>query len=94
MGLQEVEVVPPHTNTPVVAGRVLRLGWRKPLRPCCRDGIVAAIHRLMERTGEEVFTVTRVFTEMGRVGTSYQQSAVYQDNAADEGSRPPQRDRP
>ncbi len=35
------------------------------------------MHRLMERTGEEVFTVTRVFTEMGSVGNSYKHSAVY-----------------
>lgn len=34
------------------------------------------MHRLMECTDEEVFTVTRVFAEMSSVGTSYKQSAV------------------
>ncbi len=79
-------------NSPVVTGRVLRLGRRKPLRPTYRVDVTAAIHRLMECTGEEVFTVTRVFTEIS-VRRHLTDWGV-QDRAAVEGVRLPRRERP
>jgi hypothetical protein len=73
-----VEVMPPHTNTQVsVAGPVLYLGRRQPPAPTCRDEALAAIGRLVERTGEEVFTVATVFAEMANHGSRYKESAVY-----------------
>jgi hypothetical protein len=70
--------MPLHTNTPlVVPGPVLQVPERKPSRLTCRDEVLAAISRLMERTGDEVFTVARVFAEMSQVGTRYKESAVY-----------------
>lgn len=73
-----VELMPPHTNTRlVVPGPMLQVRQHKPSRPTCRDGVVAAISRLMERTGDEVFTVARVFAEMGHADTRYKESAVY-----------------
>ncbi len=73
-----VEVTPPHTNTQVtVAGPVMYLGRRRPPAPTCRDEVLAAIGRLVERTGKEIFTVAAVFTEMVAHGTRYKESAVY-----------------
>ena len=56
----------------------------------CRDEVLAAISRLMERTDDEVFTVARVFAEMSGVGSGYKESAVYKTmqrmkTAGDEG---------
>lgn len=73
-----VEVMPPHTNTQVsIAGPVLYVGRRQPPEPTCRDEVLAAIGRLVERTGEEIFTVSTVFMEMADHGTRYKESAVY-----------------
>jgi len=83
--------MPLHTNTRlVVPGPVLPLRERKPSRPTCRDEVLAAISRLMERTGDDAFSVARVFAEMSRVGTRYKESAVYKTmqrmkTACDEG---------
>lgn len=74
----EVEVVPPNTKRRAsIPGPVLRVGQRKLSRATCRDEVLAAMHRLAERTGDEVFTVARIFAEMGATGTSYKLSAVY-----------------
>ncbi len=70
--------MPSHTNTQlVVPGPVLQVRERKPSRLTCRDEVLAAISRLMERTDDEVFTVARMFAEMSGVGTGYKESAVY-----------------
>jgi hypothetical protein len=37
---------------------------------------LSAIGRLVERTGEEAFTVATVFTEMAGHGTQYRESSV------------------
>ncbi|MBA3618256.1 MAG: hypothetical protein H0W56_01400 [Acidothermales bacterium] len=70
--------MPPHTNTGVtVTGPVLYVGRRRPPTPTCRDEVLSAIGRLIERTGEEVFTVAAVFTEMTNHGSRYKETAVY-----------------
>jgi len=75
---RRVEVTPPHTNTLVtVAGPVMYLGRRSPSAPTCRNDVLAAIGRLIEQTGEEVFTVAAVFTEMTNHGSTYKETAVY-----------------
>lgn len=56
---------------------MLYLGRRQPLASTCRDEVLAAIGRLIERTGEEVFTVATVLMEMADHGTSYREGAVY-----------------
>jgi hypothetical protein len=38
--------------------------------------VLTAIGRLVERTGEEAFTVATVFTEMAGHGTQYRESSV------------------
>ena len=39
--------------------------------------MLSAIGRLVERTGEDAFTVAAVFTEMASHGTHYEENSVY-----------------
>jgi hypothetical protein len=72
-----VELTSLHTTTQVtVAGPVVYLRRRRPPAPTCRDEALAAIGRLVGRTGEEASTVATVFTEMAALGTAYKEGAV------------------
>ncbi len=44
--------------------------------PTCRDEVVAALVRLADRTGDEVFTGGQIYSEMLRVSTRYTKSTV------------------
>ncbi|MDP9444293.1 MAG: hypothetical protein M3P83_08060 [Actinomycetota bacterium] len=60
-----------------IARPIVYLGRRRPPVPTCRDEVLSAMGRLVERTGEEVFPVASVFMEMADHGTRYKESAVY-----------------
>lgn len=72
-----VEVMPPHANHGVtVPGPTLRFRDRTYEARTCRDEILDAVGRLVERTGTPQFTTGQIIDQMMAAGTSYARSTI------------------
>ena len=65
-------MVPPETNRGrTVAGDWVCRGVRKPAQAGYRDEAPIALAALLDRSGQQVFTVRKVYAEMLAAGTPY-----------------------